>query len=30
VLTDENLLPRRPVPAVIRDVLGEECRAMLV
>lgn len=29
VLTDENLLPRRPVPAVIRDLLGEECRAML-
>lgn len=29
VLTDGNLLPHRPTPAVVRDVLGDECRDAL-
>lgn len=29
VLTDASVLPSRPVPVVIRDVLAAECRAVL-
>lgn len=29
VLNDERLLPQRPTPAIVRDVLGDECRAVL-
>jgi tRNA(Arg) A34 adenosine deaminase TadA len=29
ILADPRILPARPLPVVVRDVLAEECRALL-